>query len=174
MNHPVRFEFSQRMVSSTVFRGKTGIYRCIVGRKRASRFKFALGTARPFLPGSGRFVIADGVWRSETVREARRTEASLDERPFFPPLSSKFLPSPDLPPGITSVAGSGERSPTLPSHRRDFFSRFPIEIRSLRSVPIPKYTPMYTPSPRTLEIFEIIYFDIEKNRCKIFLKILRD
>lgn len=140
MNHPVRFEFSQRMVSSTVFRGKTGIYRCIVGRKRASRFKFALGTARPFLPGSGRFVIADGVWRSETVREARRTEASLDERPFFPPLSSKFLPSPDLPPGITSVAGSGERSPTLPSHRRDFFSRFPIEIRSLCSVPIPECT----------------------------------
>lgn len=98
MSHPVRFEFSQRMVSSTVFRGKTGIYRCIVGRKRASRFKFALGTARPFLPGSGRFVIADGVWRSETVREARRTEASLDERPFFPPLSSKFLPSPAWPP----------------------------------------------------------------------------
>lgn len=94
---------------------------------------------------------------------------------FFPLYRASFYPArPDLPPGITSVAGSGERSPTLPSHRRDFFSRFPIEIRSLRSVPIPKYTPMYTPSPRTLEIFEIIYFDIEKNRCKIFLKILRD
>lgn len=168
MNHPVRFEFSQRMVSSTVFRGKTGIYRCIVGRKRASRFKFALGTARPFLPGSGRFVIADGVWRSETVREARRTEASLDERPFFPPLSSKFLPSPAWPPSRHNQRRRIGREISNASFPPPRFL-FPISYRNPVSLLRPN-SRMYTRSPRTFEIFEIIYFDIEKNRCRIFLK----
>lgn len=134
--------------------------------KRASRFKLALGTARPFLPGSGRFVTADGVWRSETVWEARRTEASLDERPFFPLLSSKFLPGQAWPPSRHNQRRRIGREIFLPTAEISF-PDFLQKSGPRFSSPRPNSPEIYHIPPRNSSKLGWVCW-VGKNRCGIF------
>lgn len=172
VSFPLNYIPGRRSASSfrgAVSRWKTGDLLGLLeeGRwKRASRFKLALGTARPFLPGSGRFVTADGVWRSETVWEARRTEASLDERPFFPLLSSKFLPGQAWPPSRHNQRRRIGREIFLPTAEISF-PDFLQKSGPRFSSPRPNSPEIYHIPPRNSSKLGWVC-SVGKNRCGIF------